>query len=113
MKPELKKIWVKALRSGEYKQTKSKLCKDGGFCCLGVAYDVLSDGDWSQDGNRKTMWGIKDESLDSNQIDYNMPSPKTLREWGLSRRNAGILAELNDAGCTFEEIAARIEKDDL
>lgn len=39
------KAWIRALRSGEYKQTKGALAKqrpDGtdGFCCLGVVADV-------------------------------------------------------------------------
>ncbi len=33
--------WLAALESGEYKQTKGHLCKDGAYCCLGVACDVL------------------------------------------------------------------------
>ena len=32
---ELHKKWVEALRSGEYKQTQSKLHNEEGFCCLG------------------------------------------------------------------------------
>lgn len=34
--------WLKALRSGEYKQTGGSLNDYDGFCCLGVACDVLS-----------------------------------------------------------------------
>src|SRR4051812_34484552 len=38
---EHRDIWVKALRSGEYKQTKGALhTADGAFCCLGVACDL-------------------------------------------------------------------------
>ena len=33
--------WLEALRSGKYKQTRDKLENRGGFCCLGVACDVL------------------------------------------------------------------------
>lgn len=34
-------LWIDALRSGEYKQIKSQLGKDGvGYCCLGVACEV-------------------------------------------------------------------------
>lgn len=33
--------WLKALESGEYAQTKALLCNGDGFCCLGVACDVL------------------------------------------------------------------------
>jgi hypothetical protein len=47
MNPEAKALWLKALRSGEYEQGHSKLCKlpdgpegKGYFCCLGVLADV-------------------------------------------------------------------------
>lgn len=45
-----KKIWLDALRSGEYKQAKDTLhnLDTGGFCCLGVAAKVwgLGDPEW-------------------------------------------------------------------
>lgn len=35
------KLWIDALRSGEYTQIKSQLGRDGeGYCCLGVACEV-------------------------------------------------------------------------
>jgi hypothetical protein len=36
MKPEIKAKWVKALRSGEYKQGRNRLRDGDSFCCLGV-----------------------------------------------------------------------------
>jgi hypothetical protein len=33
-------LWVRALRSGRYKQTTGSLCTHEGYCCLGVACDV-------------------------------------------------------------------------
>ena len=42
--PEIKKdirVWVDALRSGEYPQTKYSLQDKTGYCCLGVACEVL------------------------------------------------------------------------
>ena len=46
MNPEVKAKWVEALRSGEYRQTKGYLHRNGGgFCCLGVLCDVaVKDG---------------------------------------------------------------------
>lgn len=48
------KLWIKALRSGEYKQTTQSLRDSKGFCCLGVLCDLArKDGgdkwekDWS------------------------------------------------------------------
>lgn len=37
------KTWIKALRSGKYKQTRGILQDKNGFCCLGVACKVLID----------------------------------------------------------------------
>lgn len=33
--------WVKALRSGKYKQSKMELQTPKGYCCLGVACDIF------------------------------------------------------------------------
>lgn len=35
------KIWIAALRSSEYRQTKNALQDGLGYCCLGVACHVL------------------------------------------------------------------------
>lgn len=43
MDVKIKKQWIKALRSGKYKQTRGRLKGDGGFCCLGVLCDVLGE----------------------------------------------------------------------
>jgi len=41
------KEWVKALRSGEYKQGQSYLrSRDSKFCCLGVLCDLTNRIDW-------------------------------------------------------------------
>lgn len=43
MKTEIKKKWIEALRSGEYKQGR-RMLKDnqGKFCCLGVLCDIYA-----------------------------------------------------------------------
>lgn len=43
MDAELKKKWVEALRSGEYKQGTGWLRKNDKFCCLGVLAAVNGD----------------------------------------------------------------------
>jgi len=40
MNPRIKKKWLEALRSGEYKQTTETLRDENGFCCLGVLCDI-------------------------------------------------------------------------
>jgi hypothetical protein len=40
MNPAIKKQWVEALRSGEYKQGREYLRQGDKFCCLGVLCDL-------------------------------------------------------------------------
>jgi hypothetical protein len=41
MTPEIQAAWVRALRSGEYKQGRGTLKQNDCFCCLGVLCKVL------------------------------------------------------------------------
>ena len=49
---QARELWVKALRSGQYQQTKDVLRDDSGYCCLGVACDVYhkttGKGEWKK-----------------------------------------------------------------
>lgn len=51
MRKDIADMWVSALRSGEYAQTKELLRDDGGYCCLGVLCDLhrrrTNAGAWS------------------------------------------------------------------
>lgn len=39
--PEVKRLWLEALRSGEYRQGREVLCTpDGEYCCYGVATEL-------------------------------------------------------------------------
>jgi hypothetical protein len=52
LKPEVKKAWVQALRSGDYTQSTGRLRTEGGFCCLGVLCDLAVDagiGKWNDE----------------------------------------------------------------
>lgn len=46
MNEEVKKLWVNALRSGKYKQAKSTLRNNYGYCCLGVLCDLYDPNKW-------------------------------------------------------------------
>lgn len=52
MNQEIKKLWVEALRSGEYAQTGGELRVANKFCCLGVLCDIYkkekNDGEWDE-----------------------------------------------------------------
>lgn len=41
MNKQIKRLWVKALKSGKYKQTKESLRDRKGYCCLGVLCDIF------------------------------------------------------------------------
>lgn len=99
MTPEDKKKWVDALRSGKYVQGHGCLRSDDQYCCLGVALDVLHPEKWRKVQNR---W--RDVDRDDDQL----LSDATIEIIGFSD-DQGTLAEMNDDGTPFAEIADWIE----
>jgi hypothetical protein len=101
--------WVEALRSGKYVQATGALHMGDGFCCLGVACEISGKG-WWRGLYYETNGGDENKSV----------LPKDVVDWlGVEDDNPTIvreefsstsLAELNDGGATFEEIAVVIEK---
>lgn len=111
-------LWLTALRSGEYQQARGYLHTDEGYCCLGVACDIYrketGKGEWAPSnsndytpryafvlGCTDQELGLPDEvaawlGLESNMGDYVNDEERTL-------------ADENDAGTTFEQIAEIIE----
>lgn len=114
MNEEVKAKWVEALRSGEYKQTRSHLKDDKGFCCLGVLCAVYKDetgaGDWSNHGSNHTHENFKTPGENSWS-----GLPEVVQDWaGLEGSDPEInettLAGLNDdERLSFAEIADAIE----
>lgn len=47
------KAWIRALKSGKYKQTQNKLKRENSYCCLGVACDLYLK---SKDNKDKMTW---------------------------------------------------------
>lgn len=126
MKRSIMKRWVKALRSGEYEQTKDKLVsEDDSFCCLGVLCNLSVDdgvGEWRHDHILGRWFFQCNEYFDFKDA---MELPESVREWaGMNSCDGAIrtdispysliypptLAELNDNGKSFKEIADIIEK---
>lgn len=101
-------LWLKALRSGKYKQTRSDLKNSEGFCCLGVLCDLAA-----KDGGNM-QWEIDSDRhhLKFNDGEYGaMPPEEILNYIGLCEFNtAGDLAVMNDKGKSFKQIANHIEK---
>jgi hypothetical protein len=119
MVPEVKAKWLAALRSGEYTQAQERLkTYEGCFCCLGVLTDLYN----KETG--KGEWTPEDEGVvfSSGGDEEGTVLPDEVRIWaGLPICNPGVkvgdpdspynesLAELNDAGMVFGEIADKIE----
>lgn len=100
--PEFKKKWVEALRSGKYKQGSGQLYSDDykKYCCLGVAGSICGISKKELDKS-----GLFDEFNFCDGVD--VPNPIK----GDDGENVpGFLANANDSGATFEEIANWIEE---
>jgi hypothetical protein len=127
MNPEIKALWLAALRSGEYEQGKGYLNRSGTFCCLGVLCDLaVKQGVEDLAVETKSLYGGSAGSF----VTYNSDSgdlPEVVREWagldGVSTQEVETwegsavkhplnLVDLNDdKGYTFAEIADVIERD--
>jgi len=102
--------WVKALRSGKYKQTRGVLQDQDGYCCLGVACEVLIP-----DRTKEVyeMEGITPQYL----LRGNMPGEQRFApDWldevdgDFGDKTRHQLTELNDTlGFSFDEIADILE----
>lgn len=119
MDPEIKALWLEALRSGEYKQGEGNLCRlvDGveRHCCLGVLselypnvqkrsigngiFALLPEGDGSESATHLphmviATWAGIDESYSVQEDDGRWTT----------------LYSMNDRGYSFETIANVIEE---
>jgi hypothetical protein len=93
MKADLKAKWIDALRGGEYVQTKQYLRDHVGFCCLGVLCDIQG----ADFAKIQEQYGSL--SLAGNPAEY----------IGMLGRESHTLADMNDNGASFAEIADFIE----
>jgi len=108
MKEVIKNKWVKALRSGDYKQSQDQLKDSVGFCCLGVLCDLAPRkvGEWEGDG---TIFNGNECDLSESVMKW---SGVCSADGDLPKKRSGIasLANLNDSGRSFKQIANVIEK---
>lgn len=117
MNPEIKVLWVKALRSGKYRQGKHTLGKPGRcaahgakFCCMGVLCELAVDAGIIE---RKVILTSQREEI----YEYGGRSvfvPVEVEVWaGLQETNPlasqRTLAKHNDKGESFSSIAEIID----
>ena len=117
LRPEIKELWCSALESGEYLKARDRLRTDNGFCCLGVLGDLA------------VKAGVAEwvgEILRSGGTLHRSYFPNALLKWACSETPENLildegslwpipgrvssLADLNDRGMTFPEIAEVIRK---
>ena len=112
MNEQVKQKWLSALRSGDYQQTQLKLHTEDGFCCLGVLCDLYGK-------EHNVEWDLVEDEDHNYYMFQNQPAslPLSVMEWaGTGRHNPYIgsqsftLAEFNDNGYAFNEIADLIEE---
>ena len=100
--------WVKALRSGKYRQGTHVLRStvDETYCCLGVACDLYSE----LEGNSMVKWK-NNISSSWEFLGHICTLPNQVGRWlGITRPSfSEHLSSMNDSGKTFDEIASHIE----
>jgi hypothetical protein len=111
MNPEIKSLWVAALRSGKYKQGRGTLRNEQEqFCCLGVLCNLHAQAHPEIAAKQK---------YSTEYLTCKCYLPDEVIKWSGVRYNGGIvsinrelksLADHNDSRRTFEEIAKAIEE---
>lgn len=123
MNEVVKEKWVKALRSGEYKQTIGKLSKEGKYCCLGVLCDLYEkethSGEWEPSNRDDKCLVFKAGGVQDTEIPpipvvrwagFKSIDDLTINRWDDEYALQGDLVDINDSGNSFETIADLIEE---
>lgn len=101
MDQKIKRKWVEALRSGNYKQVKQKLRTSEGFCCLGVLCDVVDS----------TKWVKNPFGTNFFHSGWSGILPQDIMEMAkLDKEDAQILMDANDCeDWSFDDIATYVD----
>lgn len=110
MNKRIKKLWIKALRSGKYKQGRDKLRQGRGdnrtYCCLGVLESLHCAATGKPFRRNPHGETLSQRTAAWAGIDRNEGDAMVESETGSNV----YLATLNDTGYSFDRIADRIEK---
>lgn len=114
----LRKLWTEALRSGEYQQGQSALCRvtsnQEEYCCLGVAFDVLvkefpDEFKWETSYYDSPLRTAVNRSVDADSDNSVLPTT-VLPFFGLDHEKQDGLVNRNDTYSNdFEAIAHKVE----
>lgn len=111
MNKTVKRKWVKALRSGKFKQGANRLVWNDQYCCLGVLCEIL--GGKKVEGTDRTFSSFPREQgflIDGYFCAGSLPQ-QTADRIKLSVRACRKLAELNDKRImSFKDIADHVER---
>lgn len=91
---ENRERWIKALESGEFRQTKGQLKKRNRYCCLGVWCEI-------------STWEYAIDEAGDYETELNKDGRRAL---GMSADQMTEAIDLNDDGMKFKEIAAYFRK---
>lgn len=113
---EFKEKWLNALRSGTFRQGKGFLCQisdqpgvSAKFCCLGVA-ELISGATMEEMVDIRAELPVQLSNPKSPALLLDKDNNFCLSEELGSVHLAGYLAEMNDDGNSFSDIADWIEK---
>lgn len=116
MKEAAAKAWTEALRSGKYKQGAGVLRDESGrFCVLGVLCDLYDPTGWSRGAIR--TYTNPAPGFSYRGLHDVLPMP-VMEQAGIADQRGELwsldgqsLAEMNDAGKSFVELADIIERE--
>ena len=107
-------LLIAALKSGDFKQGRGALREVDKFCCLGVACEVYR----RENPQAKRTWHTNGSSIRSLFLQQTITLPLEVIEWyGFDESDPmitvgsedGHASDLNDSGCTFDQIARGFE----
>lgn len=97
------KMWIKALRSGAYKKIVGTLRSGDQFCATGVLCDLHAK-------EYEIEWKMRSlMRSDLYMLHSSSPPDEVLRWAGISYQQSVSIADWNDKGMSFKEIATHIE----
>jgi hypothetical protein len=122
--------WINALESGEFKQTTFALRDETGFCCLGVACNLVDPEGWTFDTGAHAYSFLPNEACSTENAVKDHLTPFVRGHYGSELGPLGLyvggrfpdeegntlelhslsLSGINDMGATFLEIAEILKK---